>query len=578
MQINKIKPLTTYIICPQAALFSYSPFHPMKPIRIAMANHILSQVPHNLNILEVTEKDVNRFFEKPNNFIGENLLYKFKDNYQYSNGDLNNPSLFNDDSPFFDGCEEFIKLYTSTSLCTGELAGIKNRRRTCGCFVDSVCLCGDVETRVSIENYKVPNSDKKKILDDVTETVTQKGIDMVGERTKLKEKFDKNAFLLNFKQKMEHRKFKKQLMQQRFILHKQSPFYYQVPSKKYSVEFVDKIFGEKFTKTLFSSNYKEKKLEIIKKIRSSEIRDSYLSTKPEYNSMIHDVSDLLVNVKHTNEYTSPQTTEKLLINYSGGLHHGRKNNFEGFCYVNDVIHLINLLLSSHTRVLYVDIDIHHGDGVEEAFRYNSNVHTFSTHRYGDFFPYTGSLVSNTSSTTNVPLLRGVSDTHYLYVFEPILKNILDSFDPSICVIQCGGDSLAEDLLGDFNLTMKGHRRIIWKVLDEFYNRNPDGKCILLGGGGYTPKNVARTWAYETLFLSRYVDCKFSYKSDLNKYSGDWGEFERVVDGEIKDFRVDLFGEEIPIIKKLKAGASNENKKAYLDGVLSYVLEVLDKRV
>ena len=79
------------------------------------------------------------------------------------------------------------------------------------------------------------------------------------------------------------------------------------------------------------------------------------------------------------------------INWSGGLHHAKKTEASGFCYINDIVLAILELLKRHPRVLYIDIDIHHGDGVEEAFYTTDRVMTVSFHKYGDFFPGTGDI-------------------------------------------------------------------------------------------------------------------------------------------------------------------------------------------
>ncbi len=79
------------------------------------------------------------------------------------------------------------------------------------------------------------------------------------------------------------------------------------------------------------------------------------------------------------------------INWAGGLHHAKKSEASGFCYVNDIVLAILELLKYHARVLYIDIDIHHGDGVEEAFYTTDRVMTVSFHKFGDFFPGTGKL-------------------------------------------------------------------------------------------------------------------------------------------------------------------------------------------
>ena len=79
------------------------------------------------------------------------------------------------------------------------------------------------------------------------------------------------------------------------------------------------------------------------------------------------------------------------VNWAGGLHHAKKSEASGFCYVNDIVLAILELLKHHQRVLYIDVDIHHGDGVEEAFYTTDRVMTVSFHKYGEYFPGTGDL-------------------------------------------------------------------------------------------------------------------------------------------------------------------------------------------
>ena len=82
----------------------------------------------------------------------------------------------------------------------------------------------------------------------------------------------------------------------------------------------------------------------------------------------------------------------VVVNWAGGFHHGKKTEASGFCYVNDIVLAILELLKVHARVLYIDIDVHHGDGVEEAFYHTNRVMTVSFHEYSEgFFPETGSL-------------------------------------------------------------------------------------------------------------------------------------------------------------------------------------------
>ena len=101
----------------------------------------------------------------------------------------------------------------------------------------------------------------------------------------------------------------------------------------------------------------------------------------------------------------------IAINWGGGLHHAKKKEASGFCYVNDCVLAILELLKTHQRVMYIDIDIHHGDGVEEAFYTSNRVLTVSFHKYGDFFPGTGDIIDEGHGegkgySVNVPLNNG----------------------------------------------------------------------------------------------------------------------------------------------------------------------------
>lgn len=149
----------------------------------------------------------------------------------------------------------------------------------------------------------------------------------------------------------------------------------------------------------------------------------------------------------------------IAINWSGGLHHAKKLGASGFCYVNDLVLSIMELLKTFPRVLYVDIDVHHGDGVEEAFytsdRYSfmclnllvildlCSVFTVSFHKYGeDFFPGTGNLQDvgeglGRHYALNVPLRDGVDDSCFHSLFKPIMEEVVRVFSPSAIVMQCG---------------------------------------------------------------------------------------------------------------------------------------------
>ncbi|KAJ3683452.1 hypothetical protein LUZ60_013679 [Juncus effusus] len=186
----------------------------------------------------------------------------------------------------------------------------------------------------------------------------------------------------------------------------------------------------------------------------------------------------------------------IAINWAGGLHHAKKCEASGFCYVNDIVLGILELLKFHQRVLYVDIDVHHGDGVEEAFFTTNRVFTLSFHKYGDFFPGTGHINdvgvgSGKYHALNVPLSDGIDDDSFRGLFKSIIAKVMEVYRPEVVVLQCGADSLAGDRLGCFNLSVRGHAECLR------YLRSFNVPLMVLGGGGYTIRNVARCWTYET---------------------------------------------------------------------------------
>jgi len=203
----------------------------------------------------------------------------------------------------------------------------------------------------------------------------------------------------------------------------------------------------------------------------------------------------------------------IVVNWAGGLHHAKKSEASGFCYVNDIVLAILELLKRHQRVLYIDIDIHHGDGVEEAFYTTDRVMTVSFHKYGDFFPGTGSIKdigvnSGRNYSINFPLEDGINDDAYLFIFRPLIRAVMQAYQPGVVVLQCGADSLSQDRLGCFNLTLKGHGKCV-----EFV-KGFGVPVLLLGGGGYTIRNVARCWAHETALC---VDTQLEEALPWNEY-------------------------------------------------------------
>ncbi|XP_074589132.1 histone deacetylase 6-like isoform X2 [Curcuma longa] len=211
----------------------------------------------------------------------------------------------------------------------------------------------------------------------------------------------------------------------------------------------------------------------------------------------------------------------IAINWAGGLHHAKKCEASGFCYVNDIVLGILELLKYHRRVLYVDIDIHHGDGVEEAFFTTDRVMTVSFHKYGDFFPGTGHIKDvgfgqGKYYALNVPLNDGMDDDSFRALFRPVIQKVMEVYRPDAVVLQCGADSLAGDRLGCFNLSVKGHADCLR------YLRSFNVPMMVLGGGGYTMRNVARCWCYETaVAIGVEPDNKLPYNEYYEYFGPDY---------------------------------------------------------
>lgn len=244
----------------------------------------------------------------------------------------------------------------------------------------------------------------------------------------------------------------------------------------------------------------------------------------------------------------------IAINWSGGLHHAKKFEASGFCYVNDIVIAILELLKYHARVLYIDIDIHHGDGVQEAFYLTDRVMTVSFHKYGNyFFPGTGDMFeigaeSGRNYSINIPLKENIEDNSYASVFKPVIDRVIQCYQPSAIVLQCGADSLAGDRLGCFNLSIKGHGECV-KYIKTF-----NIPLLVLGGGGYTPRNVARAWTYETsILVDESISNEIPYSEYFEYFSPD---FSLLLDKPCGD------------------SAHNANSKIYLETLVKYVHELL----
>lgn len=190
--------------------------------------------------------------------------------------------------------------------------------------------------------------------------------------------------------------------------------------------------------------------------------------------------------------------DQLAINISGGLHHAMRDKASGFCIYNDPAIMISILRERFDRVAYIDIDVHHGDGVEAIFDSDPNVMTISIHESGKtLFPGTGFL-SNTGqagTNVNIPLQAKSSSDVWLWAFREIVPRAIDRFIPQAIVLQMGTDPHFLDPLGHLQVTAQDWLEAV-RVVRDF--GLPIAAC---GGGGYNLTTVPRMWAAACMTLA-----------------------------------------------------------------------------
>jgi acetoin utilization protein AcuC len=182
------------------------------------------------------------------------------------------------------------------------------------------------------------------------------------------------------------------------------------------------------------------------------------------------------------------------FNTSGGFHHAGPERAAGFCYINDVALACIVLAEEGKRVLYLDVDVHHGDGVANAFYDRSDVLTISLHQNPrTLFPGTG--FENEIGTgegkgycVNVPLPVGTYDQAYMKAFENIVLPLTAAYNPDVIVFELGADALAGDPLANLRLT----NNVYAEIIDHLMSFNKP--ILATGGGGYNVENTVRAWA------------------------------------------------------------------------------------
>jgi acetoin utilization protein AcuC len=191
------------------------------------------------------------------------------------------------------------------------------------------------------------------------------------------------------------------------------------------------------------------------------------------------------------------------VNIAGGLHHAMRDAASGFCVFNDAaVAIAWLLRQGYERIAYVDLDVHHGDGVQAAFYDDPRVLTVSIHQTpltlwpGTGFPEeTGDPDKALGSAVNLALPNGTDDSGWLRAFTAVVPSVVRAFSPQILVTQCGCDAHHEDPMADLGLTVDG-LRTSYRAMHDLAHEVCDGRWVALGGGGYgLVRCVPRAWTH-----------------------------------------------------------------------------------
>lgn len=189
------------------------------------------------------------------------------------------------------------------------------------------------------------------------------------------------------------------------------------------------------------------------------------------------------------------------FNPAGGLHHARRREASGFCIYNDPAAAIAkvLELQPEWRVLYLDVDVHHGDGVQWIFYDEPRVLTVSLHQSGRYlYPGTGfedetGEGAARGTSINVPLLPFTGDDDYLWALERVLRDAATAFDPDLILTQLGADTHHGDPLANLGLTLKAYPRMA-KIIHSVAHDLGQGRWVATGGGGYQAETIVpKVW-------------------------------------------------------------------------------------
>lgn len=217
---------------------------------------------------------------------------------------------------------------------------------------------------------------------------------------------------------------------------------------------------------------------------------------------MHEASALVAGATLTAARAVHSGSAQHAINIAGGLHHAMPDSAAGFCIYNDIgIAIAWLLEQGIERIAYIDVDVHHGDGVQAMFYDDPRVLTVSIHESprtlfpGTGFPHETGGPSAPGSAVNIALPAGTGDQGWLRAFHAVVPQVLEAFAPQIIISQHGCDSHAEDPLAHLALSIDG-QRMSYEAIHSWAHRFSGGRWIAVGGGGYEWVDVVpRAWTH-----------------------------------------------------------------------------------
>ncbi len=231
------------------------------------------------------------------------------------------------------------------------------------------------------------------------------------------------------------------------------------------------------------------------------------------------------------------------INFAGGLHHAHPGSASGFCIFNDVAVTIAYLLEKKgfSKVLYLDIDAHHGDGVMYGFYRDPRVLDIDIHESGRYlFPGTGFPEENGAQEgegfkINIPLPPFSGDDAFLYAFQKVVPKLVRQYSPEYIILQCGADGYYADPLTHLNYTTKAYIEAA-RTIHALAHELCEGRLTILGGGGYSIKDTARIWTIVTAIIlgDRQVPSRLEDKTPTRSSTSIMAEVSLTVESALKN--------------------------------------------